>query len=442
MGGVTVDEGVLNVTLFRGNPPALTASQYFNMLSDREIPTTQAAQERIVEEESAEHWSRSFIVDRAARVALSLTVSDTPIEQVRLAALAILNSLKVDSARLDAHFHAIDQIPITRRTKAEENLRVSNQSLIARGFDPVTLGHPSRKDGETFFLVELQNTSRLYRVCPLMTVSLEQASYLVDKFHRVGGPDNLIWLLWSSERKKWITPKNSYLKPFEFAAAQLHTASLDKKVVHVFPVHYWPLDSKAWTDASAAVDAKQATALRERIESFFPYIHPGDFPPIEPEEEEPEPKAELTPAPPRLEMPGPAPEQQSAGSLYPVTSGTRWGYMDSSGAVIHEYQFDKAEPFSESLALVQQDGKWQAINPSGRVLFTLDRKDVVIASPFSCGLSRIGYGTWSSRATVTTSGPRSTAATISLITTGNGCAIRKTISHLPRTLAPVSHEYI
>ena len=44
----------------------------------------------------------------------------------------------------------------------------------------------------------------------------------------------------------------------------------------------------------------------------------------------------------------------------------KWGWINTSGEVIIPAQFEKANQFSEGLALVQKDGKWGYINKKVR----------------------------------------------------------------------------
>lgn len=57
---------------------------------------------------------------------------------------------------------------------------------------------------------------------------------------------------------------------------------------------------------------------------------------------------------------------QQRKSLYPFTpDGRKWGYVDQSGKVIIEPQFEAALPFSEGLAAVKEKGKYGYIDFAG-----------------------------------------------------------------------------
>jgi len=70
--------------------------------------------------------------------------------------------------------------------------------------------------------------------------------------------------------------------------------------------------------------------------------------------------------------------------LFPVVQNERWGYADSTGRVLIQYQFEDAEYFSENLALIQQNGKKGFINKNGfKVVIPVFKE----ADPFSNGLA-------------------------------------------------------
>ena len=46
----------------------------------------------------------------------------------------------------------------------------------------------------------------------------------------------------------------------------------------------------------------------------------------------------------------------------------KWGYIDKSGKVVIEPQFDSADDFSEGLAKVKKDGKRGYIDKIGKVV--------------------------------------------------------------------------
>lgn len=55
-------------------------------------------------------------------------------------------------------------------------------------------------------------------------------------------------------------------------------------------------------------------------------------------------------------------------SLHPVQINGKYGYVDESGRVVINLQFDYADLFREGLALVRIGGKWGYIDKTGRVV--------------------------------------------------------------------------
>ena len=53
--------------------------------------------------------------------------------------------------------------------------------------------------------------------------------------------------------------------------------------------------------------------------------------------------------------------------LAAVYQDGKWGYIDTSGAMVIPPQFEYARPFSEGLAAVIQDGKWGFIDQTGKI---------------------------------------------------------------------------
>ena len=51
---------------------------------------------------------------------------------------------------------------------------------------------------------------------------------------------------------------------------------------------------------------------------------------------------------------------------------SKYGFIDKSGKMVIEPQFDNAEPFSEGLAQVEKDGKLGFIDKSGKVVEKID----------------------------------------------------------------------
>ena len=65
---------------------------------------------------------------------------------------------------------------------------------------------------------------------------------------------------------------------------------------------------------------------------------------------------------------------------------SKYGFIDKSGKVVIEPQFDDAEDFSEGLAQVGKDGKWGFIDKSGKVVIE-PQYDYV--GDFSEGLAKV-----------------------------------------------------
>jgi hypothetical protein len=72
------------------------------------------------------------------------------------------------------------------------------------------------------------------------------------------------------------------------------------------------------------------------------------------------------------------------------SSAGKWGYQDKSGTFIVPPQFDRAERFSEGLAVVQLKDKFGYIDPNGRLVIPVKFAHV---EPFSEGLALV-YTTW------------------------------------------------
>ena len=80
----------------------------------------------------------------------------------------------------------------------------------------------------------------------------------------------------------------------------------------------------------------------------------------------------------------------SGKSLHPVVAGGRYGFIDGSGKIVIQPQFEQASGFSEGLAAVQMGGKWGYIDPRGRLAIS---PQFDLADPFSDnGLAVVGLG--------------------------------------------------
>jgi hypothetical protein len=59
---------------------------------------------------------------------------------------------------------------------------------------------------------------------------------------------------------------------------------------------------------------------------------------------------------------GPTPK---APALFPVRQDNKWGFIDKTGQVVIDFQYDDALEFSGGLAAVKLDGKWGYVDESG-----------------------------------------------------------------------------
>ena len=75
--------------------------------------------------------------------------------------------------------------------------------------------------------------------------------------------------------------------------------------------------------------------------------------------------------------------------LAPVQIGMKWGFIDKKGKMVIEPQFDWAEPFSDGLALIRQNDLNGYIDKSGVIVIKPQYK---LAEPFSEGFTVVG--TW------------------------------------------------
>ena len=57
-----------------------------------------------------------------------------------------------------------------------------------------------------------------------------------------------------------------------------------------------------------------------------------------------------------------------AGTLYPVVVGDRWGFVDKSGTLAINPQFDRAEAFSSGLAAFRLGGQWGYVDATGKIV--------------------------------------------------------------------------
>ncbi len=81
----------------------------------------------------------------------------------------------------------------------------------------------------------------------------------------------------------------------------------------------------------------------------------------------------------------------SSSALVPAQSADgKWGYQDKSGTFTIPARYDRAERFSEGLAVVQQKKQFGYIDSTGHIVIPLQ---FVHADPFSEGLALV-YTTW------------------------------------------------
>lgn len=87
--------------------------------------------------------------------------------------------------------------------------------------------------------------------------------------------------------------------------------------------------------------------------------------------------------------PGNAPSRQA---LHPARAGGKYGYADSTGAMIIPARFDMADTFSEGLALVGQNGRYGYIDSRGAFAIPASYRH---ALPFRDGFASVRDGdTW------------------------------------------------
>src|SRR5580704_6582350 len=78
----------------------------------------------------------------------------------------------------------------------------------------------------------------------------------------------------------------------------------------------------------------------------------------------------------------------AAGTLFPIVVGGRWGYIDKSGSIVINPQFDHAQPFAAGLAPVRT-GRWGFVDPTGKIVIN---PQFDLADNFSEGLAVIKLG--------------------------------------------------
>ncbi len=90
--------------------------------------------------------------------------------------------------------------------------------------------------------------------------------------------------------------------------------------------------------------------------------------------------------PPRVEPVGPP--------LFVVTVKSKDGFMDSDGKIAIEPAFEKAYPFTDGLAAIQQEGQWGFIDTKGRIVI---EPQFISVSHFSEGLATFQHKRYSDK---------------------------------------------
>ena len=76
-------------------------------------------------------------------------------------------------------------------------------------------------------------------------------------------------------------------------------------------------------------------------------------------------------------------------SLYPVKINGKYGYMNKSGKLVIQPQFDRADLFAEGAAAVELGRRWGFIDKSGKLIVP---PQYDLADPYSEGLALVGVG--------------------------------------------------
>src|SRR5580700_5500673 len=74
-------------------------------------------------------------------------------------------------------------------------------------------------------------------------------------------------------------------------------------------------------------------------------------------------------------------------ALYPVRMNGKYAYINKSGKLVIQPQFDRAEPFTEGYAAVQTAGRWGFIDKTGKLTIA---PQYDLADPYSEGLALVG----------------------------------------------------
>jgi len=92
---------------------------------------------------------------------------------------------------------------------------------------------------------------------------------------------------------------------------------------------------------------------------------------------------------PRESEPGLVQRRAAPLGLARVKLSGKWGYIDRTGRIVINPQFEEAGDFSEGLARVKTGGKWGYIDRTGRFLINPQFEE---AGDFSQGLARVKLG--------------------------------------------------
>lgn len=66
--------------------------------------------------------------------------------------------------------------------------------------------------------------------------------------------------------------------------------------------------------------------------------------------------------------------------LLPFKQNYKWGYIDNTGKVVIEPQYDEALAFDKNLAIVRNSAKYGVINSEGKVIVPIEEKEIKIVS--------------------------------------------------------------
>ena len=87
--------------------------------------------------------------------------------------------------------------------------------------------------------------------------------------------------------------------------------------------------------------------------------------------------------------PTPSPAPTAISSLFPIFQNDRAGFIDVSGALVIQSQFDDAKSFSEGLAPVLVKEQWGYISPQGAIVV---QPTYAVANNFYSGRARVKVG--------------------------------------------------